>query len=167
MLSRKKIFILFLSLALALSLAFTFSACDDGDCDDDGADLLREIDLITDFSEYRDMTREADKIEIFYSYNDTNGQSIETGSLVVEDGEKIEEIMDTVFSLRYVLYDGMIADASPPSAFTVRYIEITEGQTKYTLHPSSILVGEVSYRTSGLYAKLIDCLRSGGVYIPE
>ena len=132
-----------LSAVIVCCLAFSLFGCG------------KEIKSITDFSEYADMTRETDKIEVTFDNN--------SGSpfyFTIEKQEDIGQIMSIVFSSTFKNM------AKEPFDGNHTYISIIQGEHKYDLHLLMNKDGKYyySFATDDLQNKINELARNAGAY---
>lgn len=132
-----------LSAVIVCCLAFSLFGCG------------KEIKSITDFSEYADMTRETDKIEVTFDNN--------SGSpfyFTIEKQEDIRQIMSIVFSSTFRNMGKEHFDGNHT------YISIIQGEHKYDLHLLMNKEGKYyySFATDDLQNKINELARNAGAY---
>ena len=132
-----------LSVVIVCCLAFSLFGCG------------KEIKSITDFSEYADMTRETDKIEVTFDNN--------SGSpfyFTIEKQEDIRQIMSIVFSSTFKNMGKELF------AGDNTYISIIQGERKYNLHLLMNKEGKYyySFATDDLQNKINELARNAGAY---
>ncbi len=132
-----------LSAVIVCCLAFSLFGCG------------KEIKSITDFSEYADMTRETDKIEVTFDNN--------SGSpfyFTIEKQEDIRQIMSIVFSSTFKNMGKELF------AGDNTYISIIQGERKYNLHLLMNKEGKYyySFATDDLQNKINELARNAGAY---
>ncbi len=132
-----------LSAVIVCCLAFSLFGCG------------KEIKSITDFSEYADMTRETDKIEVTFDNN--------SGSpfyFTIEKQEDIRQIMSIVFSSTFKNM------GKEPFNGNHTYISIIQGEHKYDLHLLMNKEGKYyySFATDDLQNKINELARHAGAY---
>lgn len=115
----------------------------------------KEVHTITDFSDYSDMTRETNKIEVEFDIH--SGYPF---CFTIEEQEDIDEIMDIVFSSSFMnMGKEMYAGAS-----TV--LTIIQGEKEYHINVSMNKEGEnyYSFETNELQLKIYELAREAGLY---
>ena len=114
-----------------------------------------EIKSITDFSEYADMTRETDKIEVTFD-NDSGSPFYFT----IEKQEDIRQIMSIVFSSTFKNM------GKEPFDGNHTYISIIQGEHKYDLHLLMNKEGKnyYSFATDDLQNKINELARNGSFH---
>lgn len=132
-----------LSAVIVCCLAFSLFGCS------------KEIKSITDFSEYADMTRETDKIEVTFDNN--------SGSpfyFTIEKQEDIRQIMSIVFSSTFKNM------GKEPFDGNHTYISIIQGEHKYDLHLLMNKEGKYyySFATDDLQNKINELARNADAY---
>ncbi len=132
-----------LSAVIVCCLAFSLFGCG------------KEIKSITDFSEYADMTRETDKIEVTFDNN--------SGSpfyFTIEKQEDIRQIMSIVFSSTFKNMGKELF------AGDNTYISIIQDERKYNLHLLMNKEGKYyySFATDDLQNKINELARNAGAY---
>ena len=132
-----------LSAVIVCCLAFSLFGCG------------KEIKSITDFSEYADMTRETDKIEVTFDNN--SGLPF---YFTIEKQEDIRQIMSIVFSSTYKNMGKKPFDGNHT------YISIIQGEHKYDLHLLMNKEGKYyySFATDDLQNKINELARNAGAY---
>ena len=135
----KKSFALFLVLVLAASLV----GCS------------KQINTITDFSRFADMTRDIDRIDVTFDNH--------TGSpfcFTIEDQAEIEKIMDIVFSASFVKMKKEVNGGSNTS------IKIIQGEKEYSMGVMRNYEGKTGYTftTSDLQNKIMELAREAGAF---
>ena len=87
------------------------------------AGCAKEVKTITDFSQFSDMGRETDRIEV--TFDNYSGYPF---YFTISDSEDIDEIMDIIFSASFEKMDTEVNGGDHTT------IEIIQGDKKYHLH---------------------------------
>jgi hypothetical protein len=137
----KRIFALFLALVMTASLV--------------GCTKEKEINTVTDFSKFSDMTKETDRIEV--TLDNYSGYPF---YFTIEDREEIDEIMDIIFSASF----NKIGDELNGGDHTS--IKIIQGDRVYNMHAFMNKEGRYyySFTTTELLTKLQELGREAGAY---
>ena len=132
-----------LSFVLAFLCIFSLFGCE------------KEINHITDFSKYSDMTRETDKIEVTFD-NHTGAPFYFT----IENKEDIDEIMDIIFSSTFENSGKEVNDGTHTS------IRIFQGEKVYSMHVARNMEGKnyYAFSTVDLMNKIEELAREAGAY---
>ena len=135
----KRILALFAALVMTLSLV----GC------------AKEINTVTDFTEFSDMTRETDRIEV--TFDNYSGYPF---YFTIEDREDIDEIMDIVFSASFNRMDEEVNGGDHTS------MKIIQGDRVYNMHAFMNKEGRYyySFTTTELLTKLQELGREAGAY---
>lgn len=133
----------FVALLLTLVLAMSLIGCS------------RQINTITDFSRFADMTRETDRIDVTFDNN--------TGTpfyFAIEDQEKIEEIMDIIFSASFEKMKKEVNGGSHTS------IKIIQGEKEYSMGVMRNYEGKTGYTftTTELQDEITKLAREAGAF---
>lgn len=116
----------------------------------------KEINTITDFSKFADMTKDGtDKIEVTFDNN--------TGTpfyFTIEDKEDIDEIMDIIFSASFEQMREEVNGGSHTS------IKILQGENVYSMGVMRNYEGKTGYTFTStvLQDKIIELAREAGAY---
>ena len=115
----------------------------------------KEINTITDFSQFSDMIRETDRIDVTFDNN--------TGTpfyFAIDDQEKIEEIMDIIFSASFEKMKKEVNGGSNTS------IKIIQGEKEYSMGVMRNYEGKTGYTftTSDLQNKIMELAREAGAF---
>ena len=118
-------------------------------------DANKEINTITDFSKYANMTRETDKIEV--TFDNYTGKPF---CFTIEDKQDIDEIMNIVFSASFVNRGNELFAGDNTS------ITIIQGDAKYTLGVNGSREGKnfYAFSTQELHGKIRELARKAGAY---
>lgn len=133
---------------ISLILAFILLMCLAG--------CAKEINTITDFSKFADMTKDGtNKIEVIF-----DNHSGEPFYFDIEDQEDIEDIMDIIFASSF----GSKQKEVNPSDNTS--ITIIQGEKEYHLHARVNKEGQFyySFSTADLQTKLQELAREAGAF---
>ena len=133
----------FVALLLTLVLAMSLIGCSS------------QINTITDFSRFADMTRETDRIDVTFDNN--------TGTpfyFAIDDQEKIEEIMDIIFSASFEKMKKEVNGGSNTS------IKIIQGEKEYSMGVMRNYEGKTGYTftTSALQKTIRELAREAGAF---
>ena len=142
----KKLIALVLALVCALGLVSCVGVNNESE---------KEVNTITDFSRFADMTKDGtDKIEV--TFDNHSGSPF---YFTIEDKENIDEIMDIIFSSSFDKC-GEMNDGSHTS------IKIIQGEKEYTMHISRNKEGEsyYSFSTSDLFLKINELGEEAGAF---
>ena len=115
----------------------------------------KEVNTITDFSKFADMTKDGtDKIEV--TFDNYSGSPF---YFTIEDKENIDEIMDIIFSSSFDKC-GEMNDGSHTS------IKIIQGEKEYKMHVSTNKEGAYyySFSTSDLFLKITELGEDAGAF---
>lgn len=131
------------SLSLVLALLMMLVSC------------AKEINTITDFSEFSGMTRETDKIEVTFDNN--------TGApfyFTIEDQEDIDEMMDIIFSASFEKMKQEVNGGSHTS------IKIIQGENVYSMSVMRNYEGKNGYTftSTELLDKINELAREAGAF---
>lgn len=140
---------------LSLILMFIILTCTVG-CDNFEIGLnSKEINTITDFSKFSDMTRETDRIEV--EFDNYSGYPF---YFTIEDPEDIETIMDIIFSSSFTKM-GKEVNAGDHTSIT-----IIQGEREYHIHAFMNKEGQYyySFATTDLQVKLQEIARENGAF---
>ena len=136
----KKILFFILTFALLLSL----SGC------------AKEVNSITDFSRFADMTRDGtDKIEV--TFDNYSGYPF---YFTIDDGEDVDEIMSIIFSSTFTKMEKEVNGGDHSS------MRIIQGEKEYQLHAFMNKEGRYyySFSTTDLQKKLHELAREAGAF---
>ena len=135
----KKIFSLFLTLVCFLSMV----CC------------TKEINTITDFSQFSEMTRETDKIEV--TFDNYSGYPF---YFTIENQEDIDEIMDIIFSSSFNKMRKEVNGGSHTS------MKIIQGKKEYKMSAFMNKQGKYyySFATTDLQLKLSELAQEAGAF---
>ena len=142
----KKLIVFVLALVCVLGLV----SCVSGNNENE-----KEVNTITDFSKFADMTKDGtDKIEV--TFDNYSGSPF---YFTIEDKENIDEIMDIIFSSSFDKC-GEMNDGSHTS------IKIIQGEKEYKMHVSQNKEGEsyYSFSTPDLYLKINELGEAAGAF---
>ncbi len=142
----KKLIALVLALVCVLSLV---------SCVSESNENKKEVNTITDFSKFSDMTKDdTDKIEV--TFDNHSGSPF---YFTIEDKEDIDEIMNIIFSSSFDKC-GEMNDGSHTS------IKIIQGEKEYKMHISHNKEGEsyYSFSTSDLFLKINELGEAAGAF---
>ena len=120
------------------------------------AGCTKEINTITDFSKYANMTKDGtDKIEVTFDNN--------TGTpfyFTIEDKEDIDEIMDIIFSASFEKMREEVNGGSHTS------IKVLQGETAYSMGVMRNYEGKTGYTFTStvLQDKIIELAREAGAF---
>ena len=128
----KRVVSFLLAIALTFSLTFTLFSCDEND---EKAEPPSYVGCITDFSWYRDMTDQTDKIDAFYYVGDAQFSF----AFTIENEEDIAEIMDYIFHFEYEIEDVEMNGVIPFSS-----VKVYQGEKQYNIGYTAY-EGEVRY----------------------
>ena len=124
-------------------------------CVSENNDNKKEVNTITDFSKFSDMTKGGtDKIEV--TFDNHSGSPF---YFTIEDKENIDEIMNIIFSSSFEKC-GEMNDGSHTS------IKIVQGDKEYKMHISHNKEGEsyYSFTTSDLFLKITELGEDAGAF---
>ena len=115
----------------------------------------KEVNTITDFSKFADMTRETDKIDV--EFDNYSGYPF---YFTIEDQEDIEEIMDIIFSASFTKM------GTEPNAGDHTSITIIQGEKEYKMHAFMNKEGQYYYSFSNtdLLTKIQELAREAGAF---
>ncbi len=115
----------------------------------------KEVNTITDFSKFADMTRETDKIDV--EFDNYSGYPF---YFTIEDQEDIEEIMDIIFSASFTKM------GTEPNAGDHTSITIIQGEKEYKMHAFMNKEGQYyySFSTTELQLKINELAREAGAF---
>ena len=121
----------------------------------DGKDNDREINTITDFSKFSDMTRQTERIEV--EFDNYSGAPY---YFTIEKQEDIDEIMDIIFSSSFTRL-GKEMNAGDHTSIT-----IVQGEKEYHIHSFMNKEGQYyySFSTTDLQTKLQEIARKAGAF---
>lgn len=134
--------------AISLVLVFILIACLVG--------CAKEVNTITDFSDFSDMTKDGtEKIEV--TFDNHSGYPF---YFTIEDREDIDEIMSIIFASSFEKRGKEINDGSHTS------IKIIQGEKEYSIHVSSNKEGAYyySFATSDLRLRIDELAREVGAF---
>ena len=124
-------------------------------CVSENNDNKKEVNTITDFSKFSDMTKGGtDKIEV--TFDNHSGSPF---YFTIEDKEDIDEIMNIIFSSSFEKC-GEMNDGSHTS------IKIIQGEKEYKMHVSTNKEGAsyYSFSTSDLFLKITELGEDAGAF---
>ena len=139
-----------IAVVLALVCVLGFVSCVSGNNENE-----KEVNTITDFSKFSDMTKDGtDKIDVTFDNN--------TGVpfyFTIEEKEHIDEIMNIIFSSSFEKC-GEMNDGSHTS------IKIIQGEKEYKMHVSTNKEGAsyYSFSTSDLFLKITELGEDAGAF---
>lgn len=116
----------------------------------------KEVNTITDFSEFADMTKDGtDKIEV--TFDNHSGKSF---NFDVEDREDIEDIMDIIFSSSFGSKQKEVNPGDNTS------ITVIQGKKEYHIHACMNKEGQYyySFSTAELQTKIQEFAREAGAF---
>ena len=115
----------------------------------------KEINTITDFTKYSDMTRETDRIEV--EFDNYSGKPF---YFTIEKTEDINEIMDIIFASSFTK---MLLG---PNATDHTSITIIQGEKEYRIHAVMNKDGDYyySFSTTDLRLKLYELAIKAGAF---
>ena len=115
----------------------------------------KEIKVITDFSKFADMKREADRIEV--TFDNHSGAPF---YFTIEDQAEIDEIIDIIFS------SGFNNLGDEPYAGDNTSLKIVQGEKEYSVHFRINKEGKnyYSFSTMDLQNKIVELARAAGAY---
>ena len=143
----KKLLILPLSLVLLLMSFVCFVSCTE--------EVDKEINTITDFSNFSSLTRATDRIEV--TFDNHSGAPF---YFTIEDKEDIDEIMDIIFSSSFQKRGKEMNDGDHTS------IKIIQGENEYRMSVVNNKDGQYyySFSTTEIQDKIIELAREAGAY---
>ena len=133
---------------LSLMLVFMLLACLVG--------CSKEVNSITDFSKFFDMTRDGtDKIEV--TFDNYSGAPF---YFTIEDQEDVDEIMNIIFSSSFKKMEKEVNDGDHTS------MKIIQGEKEYQLHAFMNKEGQYyySFSTPDLQTKIQELAREAGAF---
>ena len=115
----------------------------------------KEINDITDFSKFSDITRETDRIEV--TFDNYSGYPF---YFTIEDREDIDEIMDIIFTSSFT----KIGDEMNGGDHTS--IKIFQGEKEYSMHVFMNKEGRYyySFQSTDLQQKINELAREAGAF---
>ena len=115
----------------------------------------KEINTITDFTKYSDMTRETDRIEV--EFDNYSGKPF---YFTIEKTEDVNEIMDIIFASSFTKM------REEPNATDHTSITIIQGEKEYHIHAVMNKEGDYyySFSTTDLQLKLNEFARKAGAF---
>ena len=139
----KKLLTIGLSFLLMLCMSISLVGCG------------KEINNITDFTQYSDMTRETDKIEV--TFDNYSGYPF---YFTIDNQEDIDEIMDIIFSSSFTKMKKEVNGGDHTS------MKIIQGEKEYQLHAFMNKEGQYyySFATNDLQLKLNALAREAGAF---
>ena len=139
-------------LLIVLALLYALSSVS---CVSENNENKKEVNTITDFSRFSDMTKEGtEKIEV--TFDNHSGSPF---YFTIKDKEDIDEIMNIIFSSSFEKC-GEMNDGSHTS------IKIIQGEKEYKMHISQNKEGEsyYSFSTSDLFLKIKELGEVAGAF---
>ena len=139
-----------IAVVLALVCVLGFVSCVSGNNENE-----KEVNTITDFSKFADMTKDGtDKIEV--TFDNHSGYPF---YFTVEDKEDIDEVMNIIFSSSF-------DRCSETNDGSHTSIKIIQGEKEYSMHISTNKEGEhyYSFSTSDLFLKINELGKAAGAF---
>lgn len=116
----------------------------------------KEINSITDFSQFSDMTQETDRVEVEFDNN--SGVPF---YFTIDNQEAVDEVMTIIFSATFI-------DRGEENLFAGdnTSIKIIQGEKEYNLHVRVNKDGKryYAFSTGDLQNKIIELARQAGAY---